>query len=196
MSMLTRSFVTLLVVFVVSCLGGSVTSAVAAAPTTVTIDFSDFQPGDMVRPFHYWQQGLVFPREQCAPDCADWEIGWLQGDEGLWQPPGWRPLKGSFLVPVSELSLDVAPALQGTARYVLRVYGFAGQLLAEKAVTVTQDFGDPENTGFGHFTVAIADLPSPATSFVFHNVFVRSSFLNTFVPFGVSSISFGVGGPR
>ncbi|HEY7795892.1 MAG TPA: hypothetical protein VIA10_17945 [Gaiellaceae bacterium] len=195
MNALTRSVATLLVV-IAACLVGPVTPTVAAAPTTVTIDLSDFRPGDTFRPFSYWRQGLVFPLEQCAPSCADWEIGWIQGDEALWQPPGWRPLKGTFLVPVSELSLDVAPALQGTARYVLTVYGFAGQLLAEKAVTVTQDFGDPENSGFGHFSVAVSHLPSPATSFVFYNVFVRSSFPNTFVPFGVSSISLGVGGQR
>jgi hypothetical protein len=74
---------------------------------------------------------------------------------------------------------------------VLRVYGANGRLLAERSLTVTQDFGDPENTGFGFFSIGVTDLARGAKSFVLDNVFVRSSFPGTTsIPYGVASITY------
>ena len=98
---------------------------------------------------------------------------------------------GQFVRPAAQVSVLVAPRLQGTARYVLRVFGADGRPLAEQSVTVTQDFGDPANTGFGSFSLAVRGLARPAASFTVESIFVRSSFPGTSeIPFGISSISF------
>lgn len=49
----------------------------------------------------------------------------------------------------------------------------------------------PANTGFGYFTVSLVNLPRPAKRFSFDHVFVRSSVpTNTFIPYGISEISY------
>lgn len=156
-----------------------------------TIDFSDVGFGNVVDAGFYRSDGLLFPEEQCGSACADWRIGFVQGDEALVQPRPLGPIEGTFTRPVSGLSFSVAPAFQGTATYFLKVYGASGRLLADTSVTVTEDYGDPENMGFGYFTIGVSELAEPAKSFVLDNVFVRSSFpTNPVIPYAVSSISF------
>jgi len=93
------------------------------------------------------------------------------------------PVTATFARPISELSVRVAPALQGTALYLLNAFAESGALLATTSVTVTQDEGDPANSGSGYFTMS--------GSFALDNVFVCSSFpQNVAIPFGVSSITY------
>lgn len=161
----------------------------------VTIDFSSFGAGEFFQPDFYRSDGILFPPEQCGTEgCGPWFIGFVQGDAAL--TLGDNPLKDAPLTarltrPISSLSVRVAPSLQGTATYVLSAFAASGRLLATTSVTVTQDFGDPANTGFGYFTVSLTNLPRPAKSFRLINVFVRSTFpLNDHIPYGVSSISY------
>jgi hypothetical protein len=165
----------------------------------VTIDFSSFGAGDIFEPDFYRAQGIRFPPQRCgSAGCANWTIAHiLQGDDALLGEPGFGPIEASFTKPISDLSLRVAPALQGAATYVLEAFAASGKLVATASVTVTQDFGDPANTGFGYFTISLRNLRRPAKSFTLENVFVRSSFPgNTEIPYGVSSISYTRWGKR
>jgi hypothetical protein len=86
----------------------------------------------------------------------------------------------------------VAPALQGTANYTLSVFGPTSNLISSTTIQVTEDTGDPNNTFpsvFGYFTISLGTLPQPAFSFSLTNEFVRSSFSNTSIQFGVSSMT-------
>ena len=165
--------------------------ALSKVAQEVTIDVSSAGAGTAVDSRLFRSSGLLLPESQCVPDCSGWQITGVQSDDALVQPPGGAAIEGRFVRPASQVSLLVAPRLQGTARYTLRVFGGDGRALAEQSLTVTQDFGDPANTGFGYFSLGVSGLARPAHSFRLENVFVRSSFPgNTEIPFGVSSISF------
>lgn len=163
----------------------------------VTIDFTSFGAsiagGNVFEPDFYRSDGIRFPPQRCgSAGCDTWLI-WhiVQGDDALWGETRFGPIKATFTRPISNLSLRVAPTLQGTATYVLSAFAASGKLLATTSVTVTQDFGDPANTGFGYFTVSLTNLPKPAKSFTLDQVFVRSSFPQTTdITYGVSSISY------
>jgi hypothetical protein len=163
----------------------------------VTIDFTSFGAsiagGNVFEPDFYRSDGIRFPPQRCgSAGCDTWLI-WhiVQGDDALWGETRFGPIKATFTRPISNLSLRVAPTLQGTATYVLSAFAASGKLLATTSVTVTQDFGDPANTGFGYFRVSLTNLPKPAKSFTLDQVFVRSSFPQTTdIPYGVSSISY------
>jgi hypothetical protein len=163
------------------------------AARQVTIDFTSFGAGDTFEPAFYRSDGLVFPAQRCgSAGCDSWFI-WhvVQDDDALLGENWFGPVKGSFTRPISSLSLRVAPGLQGTATYVLSAFAASGKLIATTSVTVTQDFGDPANTGFGYFTMSLPNLSAPAKSFTLDNVFIRSSSpTTTNMPYGVSSISY------
>ena len=158
----------------------------------VTIDFTSFGEGKVFDPDFYRSDGIRFPPAPCGSlGCGTWFVGFIQGDDALVGEPEFGPVKATFTRPVSDLSLQVAPSAQGTARYLLNVFAASGKLLAATSVTVTQDEGDPANSGFGYFTISLTNLPRPVKSFTLDNVFVRSSFpLNTHISYGVSSISY------
>jgi len=153
-----------------------------------TIDFSSFGSSKDFEPDFFRLDGILFPPEQCGSSgCGTWFVQFIQGDAALVG----GPVTATFARPISDLSVQVAPSLQGTARYVLNAFAESGALLATTSVTVTQDEGDPANSGFGYFTMSLTNLAGQAKSFVLDNVFVRSSFpQNVVIPFGVSSISY------
>ena len=63
--------------------------------------------------------------------------------------------------------------------------------LATTSTTVTQDFGDPDNVGFGYIDLSLDDLPAPAKRLTLESIFVRSSFeFVDAIDFGVSSIAY------
>jgi hypothetical protein len=100
-------------------------------------------------------------------------------------------ITATFTRSVSDLSFSFAPALQGTATYVLTAYSAPGDVIGTTSVTVTEDFGDPANEGFGYHVISLTSLPTPARSFTLDSLFVRSSFpSNTQIDCGVSSISY------
>lgn len=144
--------------------------------------------GQVFDPTFFDASGIDFPPQQCDPSCHTWFVGFIQGSPAL----GGGVVSATFTHPVSDLSLLVAPALQGTATYTLKAFAASGSLLASTSVTVTQDQGDPATIAYGYFPIALATLPAPATSFTLDNVLVRSSFPNTVgaIPYGVSTISF------
>lgn len=158
----------------------------------VTVDFSSYGAGRVFDPTFYRHEGLVFPAERCGPaGCDSWFVGFVQGDAALVQTPLLGPVEATFTRPVSNLSLRVAPSLQGTATYTLKAFSASGHLIESSSLTVTEDFGDPANTGFGYFTISLVHLAEPAKRFTLDNVFVRSSFPGiTEIPYGVSSISY------
>ena len=82
----------------------------------------------------------------------------FQGDEAL---GGALTVAGVFTAPIIRLSLEAAPAFQGTAEYTLTAFDRAGQVVDSRAVVVTEDEGDPAHQGFGYFTVDPGTLPRP-----------------------------------
>ena len=168
-------------------------SSASAASRDVTIDFSAFGDGKNFDPEFYRSDGILFPPEACgSAGCAPWFVGFVAGDAALIGDPRRGPLTADFKKPISELSLSVAPTFLGTARYTLNLYSPSGALVATASVTVTQDPGDPADTGFGYFTISVSDLPKAVKSFALDNVFLRSSATNvTVIPYGVNSITFG-----
>jgi hypothetical protein len=162
------------------------------AQRRVTIDFTSFGIGRAWEPDFYKSDGIRFTKRQCGPaGCRILSVDLFQGDAALHGEPLFGPIRATFTRPVSDLSLQVAPGLQGTVIYVLKAFAASGKLLGTTRLSVTQDFGDPANTGFGYVTVRLPNLPRPAKSFSFQSVFVRSTFpLNTEIPYGISSISY------
>jgi len=162
------------------------------AAQRVTVDFTSFGEGQFFEPTFYRSDGILFPAQACGPaGCTAWFVGFIQGDDALVGTPSFGPVQATFTRPISDLSVVVAPGIQGTATYVLSAFAVSGELLGTTSVTVTQDIGDPANSGYGYFTIGLTNLPGPAKSFTLDNVFVRSSFpQNTEIPYGVSSISY------
>ncbi len=176
--------VALVPVMVAPALAGGV------AASEVTVDFTTCGEG-VFDPLFYRADGIVFPPRRCGSDgCASWFVGWVQGDEALAQYPGLGPITARFTRPISRLSLQVAPGNQGTATYTLTAFGGSGRVLATQSLTVTQDTGDPATGPFGYFSLSLEQLPAPAKSFTLDSVFVRSSFGNTVIEYGVSSIGY------
>jgi hypothetical protein len=161
------------------------------AQENVTVSFASYGSQRALEPDFYRSDGLVFPDQRCGvAGCDSWWVGFVQGEPALVQTPLLGPVTARFTRPVSSLSVRVAPAVQGTATYTLTALNASGDLIAAMSLTVTQDFEDPVNTGFGYFTLALEDLPEPAHSFTLDSVFVRSSFGWTNIEYGVSTISY------
>jgi PEP-CTERM motif len=133
------------------------------------------------RPFDqtfFADQGLIFTSVM--------SLGFVQGDDALL-----GPVTGRFTRPVAGLSALVAPGFQGTADYTLAAFDARANLIRSATLRITQDEGDPDNTGFGYLAVNLGQLSRPAHSFSLTNAFVRSSFPDrTFIDFGVSSFEF------
>ena len=170
MLQLTRILAALIVTVAVFHVAG------ASADTTHVIDFSKHGGGPLDRKF-FKRDGIVFSSGSY--------VGYVQGDDALV-----GPIAGKLSPKATGVSARIAPANQGTATYTLTTYDSAGQVVAATSVTVTQDLGDPANSGWGYFTLSQSSLPSNAASFEVTNAFVRSSYPNvTFVSFAVSSIA-------
>jgi hypothetical protein len=176
---------------VVVCASVLVPAAHAQTTGAVTIDFSTAPqfPETFPKDF-YEQQGIVFTEA--------FNVGLVQGDSALAGAP---TVAGVFTAPIIQLSLEAAPGFQGTAEYTLTAFDRAGQVVASRAVVVTEDEGDPAHQGFGYFTVDLGTLPRPATSFTFRSRFIRSSFgtpdcggepVENCFSYGVRSIRFAV----
>lgn len=162
------------------------------AARQVTIDFTSFGEGTF-EPDFYRRDGIRFPSQRCgSAGCDTWSIAFaFQGDHALLGENFFGPIEGMFTRPISSLSMQVAPGLQGTALYVLKAFDASGRLISTTSRTVTQDSGDPEDSGQGYFTMSLPNLSRPAKSFSLDSDFVRSTFpLNTNIPYGVSSITY------
>ena len=166
----------------------------AAGTREVTIDFSTFGHGENLDPDFYRRDGIAFPDQFCgSAGCGGLFIGFVQGDAALTGDPRRGPVTATFNRPISELSLVVAPAFQGTATYTLNVFSASGALVGTSSVTVTQDQGDPANTGFGYFEIGVSNPDKRVKSFTLNSVVVRASspFPHVgFIPYGVSSITY------
>jgi hypothetical protein len=154
---------------------GAAASPAAAAPlTTATIDFS--QPG-------------IGPFDQSYFSEAGFSegsfVGYVQGDEALI-----GPVAGTAASKFTGVSVDVAPAFQGTADYTIEALSPADRVIGSSTVRITQDTEDPETGPWGYVTLELGSLPKKASSFRIRNSFVRSSFPNiTVIDFGVASIT-------
>ena len=159
-----------------------------AETTRTVIDFTT-SPGGVFDPNFYELDGIVFPSQRCgSAGCAPWFIGFVQGDQALIQSPVFGPVTATFTSPISGLSLQIAPASQGTAIYTLTALSGSGEVLGTMSRTITQDSGDPEDGPPGYFTMTLESLQTPAASFILDSEFVRSSFGNNAIEYGVSSI--------
>ncbi|GJQ60903.1 MAG: hypothetical protein D8M57_15385 [Candidatus Scalindua sp. AMX11] len=145
-----------------------------AFPTT--IDFSTHGQGPF-QPDYYKDSGIIFTTGSF--------VGFIQGDETLNGPIG-----ANLTTPVSRLFAEVAPAIQGTAMYTLTVFDDSANIIDSTSLTVTQDTGDSNSGPFGSFTIDLGTIPTAATSFTIENTFIRSSFTNSSIPYGVSTITF------
>src|SRR6266511_2427389 len=129
---------------VAACLLSGMSSAAVpgVGATEVIVDFSNNDQGDF-DPLSYRSDGIVFPPQRCGSGgCDSWFVGFVQGDNALVGNPLLGGITARFTRPVSELSLRVAPAAQGTATYTLTAFGGSGKELASESLTVTQDIGD------------------------------------------------------
>ena len=85
-------------------------------------------------------------------------------------------------------ALALAPASQGTADYTLAAFAARANLIGSTTIRITQDEGDPDNTGGGYLSINLDGLSRPARAFSLTNEFVRSSFPDrSVIDFGVSS---------
>ena len=163
--------------------------------STVTIDFSSFNSDpSTIEPIdgdYFAADGIRFSTP-CSPSgCSILEVGMVQDDAALRQRPFLGGFEASFSRPISSVAVRFAPGLQGTATYVLRAHSASGDILASTSTTVTQDFGDPENTGFGHINLGLNDLPAPAKRLTLDSIFVRSSATwITAIDFGIHTITY------
>jgi hypothetical protein len=153
---------------------GFAASAVAASPTSATIDFS---------------QAGIGPFDQSFFSEADFTqgsfVGYVQGDEALI-----GPIAGTAASKFTSVSADISPAFQGTADYTIEALSPADRVIGSSTVRVTQDTEDPETGPWGYVTLGLNSLPKKASSFRIRNSFVRSSFPNiTVIDFGVASIT-------
>jgi hypothetical protein len=169
----------------------AITEATHAVP--VTIDMTAHGQGVFDQEF-FKSQGIIFTE-------GDF-VGFIQGDEALGlvegaSHPGTLRISGLFAPgAVTSISAQIAPGFQGTAVYRLAALDVLSNIIASRSVLVTQDEGDPENSGFGYFTIALSELPGPVGFFV-DNTFVRSSFpVNRTTDGGVSSITFNTTVPE
>src|SRR5438093_9962896 len=155
-------------------LPSSAAASVGVGAPEVTVAFSSFGEG-LFDPNFYRLDGIVFPSERCGSvGCAPWLVSLVQGDDALLGDPSFGFVTATFTRPVSDLSLSFAPDLQGTATYVLKAYSGSGEVIASTSITVTEDFGDPANEGFGYHVVSLTNLSTPAVSFTLDSIFVRS----------------------
>ena len=161
-------------VVLVICLAGLLAPAASASqPTTATVDFSGHGIG--------WLDSLYSPDVQFTEGTF---VGYIQGDETLV-----GPVAGTTASKFTSVSVDIAPAFQGTADYTIEAFSSADRVIGSGTVRVTQDTDDPETGPFGYTTLELNSLPKKASSFRISNSFVRSSFPNiTVIDFGVASI--------
>jgi hypothetical protein len=123
-------------------------------------------------------QGLIFTSQM--------SLGFVQGDDALI-----APVSGRLVRPIDALSVLVAPGSQGTADYTLALFDVDTNLTGSTTIRVTQDFGDPENTGFGYVPLTVGRTSTAAHFFSLSNRFVRSSFSEVGnVEFAVSTLEF------
>jgi hypothetical protein len=150
----------------------------------VTIDFSTHGQGPL-DPNFYRNDGISFSEQG-----GGLFVGFIQGDDALSSEPiGGQsgPIKGTLIPPIVGLSLR--PAAQGTTEYTLTTFDPSGRSIASNSVVVTQDTGDPQTGSAGYFTINIASMSRKAKSFILANRFIRSSFDNTGIGFGISAIT-------
>ena len=153
----------------------SVIAPTSAAAEVIDISALVDQPFDET---FFADQGLIFT--------SPLALGFVQGDDALI-----GPVSGRFARRVTGLSALVAPGFQGTADYTLAAFDSRANLVGRTTIRITQDEGDPDNTGFGYLALDLGHLARPARSFSLTNQFVRSSFPDrTFIDFGVSTFEF------
>lgn len=176
--------------------GPTSASTVSAARGTqeVTIDFSAVGRDNVMDPEFFHSDGIVFPPEFCGPSgCTPLFVGFVFGDDALIGDPRFGPITARFSRPISGITLSVAPSLQGTATYTLRLFAASGAQVGETVLTVTQDEGETPPGTFGYFEISATDLSKRAKSFTLTNVFVRTRSgppTQTLIPYGVNSITY------
>ena len=182
------------------CLTATLTGLFVLVPTaaasqlrTVDISTAPRYPAPLPRDF-YEAQGVVLNRT--------YYVSLVQGDEAVVLDGGIaRGIAGTFRgPPARSISVEVAPAFQGTASYTLTARDQRDRVVGRKSVIRTEDTGDPADQGFGYFTVAVGSLPRPARSFTVTNQFIRRSYGplrcvgggTACFSFGLSTITWGI----
>ena len=153
-----------------------------AGAVPVTVDMSDHGGGIFYQEY-FRPKGVVFTD-------GDF-VGYVQGDDALVFDQS-NGITGLFApAAVTSISVDIAPWLQGTWAYRLAALNVLSNIIDSKTILVTQDTGDPENTGFGYFSIELTGLPG-AAGFLVDSTFIRTSYGTTSANniAALSSISF------
>jgi hypothetical protein len=162
---------------ILAVLAGSALPTAAAEIHEVSVDFSTAPQGLFPTDF-FKQDGLTFTQGNF--------VGFVQG-----RPALIGPVAGKFTPWSSRVSVELAPAEQGTAEYTLTAIGASGEVVAAKSTTVTQDEGDPLTGPMGYFTLDLGNVASDVQYFTLNNRFIGSSFPQiTRIEFGVAKVTF------
>lgn len=148
----------------------------------VIIDFSALRDGPSDNSDFFADLGVSFRRPL--------ELGFVQGDDAV-LVGSLGALAGDFARRATSVSAFVAPAFQGTADYTLAALDASSHLIASTTIRITQDIGDPLDTGPGYVPIRLGTLSQPVQAFSLSSEFVGSSFPQVrFIDFGVSSLQF------
>lgn len=162
---------------ILAVLASSALPAAAAEIHEVSADFSTAPQGLFSTDF-FKQNGLSFTQ-------GDF-VGFIQG-----RPALIGPVAGRFTPWSSRVSVELAPAEQGTAEYTLTAIGVSGEVVAAKSTIVTQDEVEPLTGPTGYFTLDLGNVAGDIKYFTLENRFIRSSFPQiTRIEFGVAKVTF------
>jgi hypothetical protein len=158
---------------------------------TVVVDLSAVGQTNIMTGDFFSSLGVTFPAQQCGPvTCLDWFVGWIQGDDAIGAGDYNGPITARFSMPVSAISVQLAPAFQYRGSYTLSAFDANGRLVGQKTVVKNQDPGLPDFTGWGYFPVSLTHLSGPACSMRVSGTWLNSSWTaNGTADFGLSSIT-------
>lgn len=139
-----------------------------AGAIPITVDMSDHGGGTFDQEY-FKPQGVIFTDGGF--------IGYVQGDDALIFDQS-NGITGLFApAAVTSISVDIAPWLQGTWAYRLAALDVLSNIIDSETILVTQDSGDPENSGSGYFSIELAGLPG-AVGFLVDSTYIRDSHGN------------------
>ncbi len=167
------------------------TAASSPHDRTAVVDLSAVGQGNIMPGNFFAPLGVTFPAQQCGPvTCQDWFVGWIQGDDAIGAGDDNGPITARFSMPVSAISVQLAPAFQYRGSYTLEAFDAGGRPVGQTTVIKNQDPDLPGFTGWGYFPVSVTHLSGPACSMRVSRKWLAASWTsNGTTTFGLSSIA-------